>query len=52
MEEIMKLCANVGFPIVVSMYLLARIEKKLDTMIRLVLDLINVIEDDYHETDI
>ena len=49
----MKVCANVGFPIVVSMYLLARIERKLDSMIRLVLDLINLIDEDYEDrTDI
>lgn len=52
MDELIKLCANVGFPIVVSMYLLARIERKLDTMIRLVLDLINLIDEDYEETDV
>lgn len=49
MDELLKMCANVGFPIVVSLYLLARIERKLDCMIRLVLDLINLIDDDYKD---
>lgn len=46
MEEMMKLVANLGFPIVVAMYLLARVEKKIDNLIYLVLDLINVVEND------
>lgn len=46
MDELFKLIANLGFPIVVSMYLLARIERKLDNLIQLVLDLINVVETD------
>lgn len=52
MDELMKLCANLGFPIVVSMYLLTRIEKKLDTMIQLILDLINIYEDKNEGKDI
>ncbi|MGI6120009.1 MAG: YvrJ family protein [Desulfosporosinus sp.] len=32
MEEMLKLVGNFGFPIVVSAYLLVRIEKKLDEL--------------------
>lgn len=44
MEELIKLAANIGFPIVIAMYLLVRIETKLDNLIQLILDLINVVE--------
>jgi hypothetical protein len=32
MEELMPLIANLGFPIVVSLYLLIRVERKLEEM--------------------
>lgn len=46
MDELFKVVANLGFPIVVSMYLLTRIEKKIDNLVYLILDLINIIEDE------
>lgn len=43
--------ANIGFPIVVAMYLLIRIETKLDNLIQLILDLISVVEESEVEKD-
>ena len=42
-EEFLKAVANWGFPIVVSVYLLVRIETKLDTLEQAIKDLSLVI---------
>jgi hypothetical protein len=39
MEELLKAIANWGFPIVVSVYLLVRIETKLDSLEQAIKDL-------------
>ncbi len=39
MEELLKAIANWGFPIVVSVYLLVRIEAKLDSLEQAIKDL-------------
>lgn len=52
MEEFIKAVANLGFPIVLSMYLLARIEKKIDNLVYLVLDLINLVEHEEEEREV
>ncbi len=49
MDELVKGIANVGFPIVVSMYLLARVENKVDNLVYLILDLIKIVETDEEE---
>lgn len=51
MDEMFKAVANLGFPIVLSMYLLTRVEKKIDNLIYLVLDLINLVEDEEDEKE-
>ncbi|PAB57525.1 YvrJ family protein [Anaeromicrobium sediminis] len=43
MEEIYTHIANLGFPIVVSMYLLMRIEGKLESLTKSIIDLSNNI---------
>ncbi|HEY4543135.1 MAG TPA: YvrJ family protein [Tissierellaceae bacterium] len=43
MDELITMIANIGFPIVVSIYLLVRIEEKLDQLSNSILELSNVI---------
>lgn len=43
MEEIYNSIANLGFPIALSMYLLIRIESKLDNLTKSISELTNVI---------
>ncbi len=43
MDELISMIANIGFPIVVSIYLLVRIEEKLDLLSNSILELSNVI---------
>jgi len=43
MEEILTLIANFGFPIVVSAYLLVRIEGKLEKLTAAITDLAKVV---------
>ncbi len=43
MDELITMIANIGFPIVVSIYLLVRIEEKLDLLSNSILELSNVI---------
>lgn len=45
MEELFRVIANLGFPIVLSMYLLTKVEEKIDNLTYLALDLIKLIED-------
>ena len=44
MEEIFSAISNFGFPIVITVYLLIRFEKKLDTMTEVLNELKNEIE--------
>ncbi|SHF65728.1 YvrJ protein family protein [Caldanaerobius fijiensis DSM 17918] len=44
MEDILSQVANLGFPIVVSIYLLVRIENKLDTLTQSINELARVID--------
>jgi hypothetical protein len=44
MEEVIKQVANVGFPVVVAIYLLVRMEAKLDQLTTSIISLTNVIE--------
>jgi hypothetical protein len=44
MEEILKQIGNVGFPVVVAIYLLVRMEAKLDQLTTSIISLTNVIE--------
>ena len=44
MEELIAPISNVGFPIVVSMYLLIRFEKKVENLNYSILNLINIIQ--------
>ncbi|MCR3955298.1 MAG: YvrJ family protein [Gudongella sp.] len=43
MEDIYSSVANLGFPIVISVYLLVRIEGKLDELTKSITELANVI---------
>lgn len=43
-----ELIGNVGFPIFISLYLLSRFETKLDTMVKAVNELTQVISRHYH----
>ena len=43
MEDIYSMVANLGFPIVISVYLLVRIEGKLDELTKSITELANVI---------
>jgi len=45
MESILTLIANFGFPIVVSAYLLVRIEGKLEKLTAAITDLAQVVEE-------
>lgn len=44
MEEFLTAVANYGFPIIVSAYLLIRMEQKLDTLERAITELNHTIE--------
>jgi hypothetical protein len=44
MEELLKQIGNVGFPVVVAIYLLVRMEAKLDQLTTSIVSLTNVIE--------
>lgn len=44
MEDILSQVANLGFPIVVSIYLLVRIENKLDNLTQSISELARVID--------
>lgn len=43
MEELLSVIANVGFPIAVSVYLLVRIENRLDTLSKAINELANAV---------
>lgn len=45
MEELIPLISEVGFPIVVTLYLLHRIEAKLDTVVQSIQNLPSQIKD-------
>lgn len=44
MEELLQGVANFGFPIIVSAYLLIRMEGKMENLQRAIIDLSNAIE--------
>lgn len=44
MEEIAASVANVGFPIAISIYLLVRVESKIENLTKSICDLAKVIE--------
>lgn len=50
MEEILKAISNVGFPIAVAVFVLIRIEPKLDKLIKVIGDLVPVVENDSENT--
>lgn len=43
-DQLIELISNLGFPIAVSVYLLVRLEKKLDDLIKGFFDLTKVIQ--------
>ncbi|MBY0099409.1 YvrJ family protein [Mesobacillus maritimus] len=53
MQELIPLISEVGFPVVVTLYLLHRIEAKLDTVVQSIQNLPNQMkENDYQDRKI
>lgn len=44
MEDLLSNISNIGFPIAISCYLLVRLEKKMEELKEVIVDLSNVIE--------
>lgn len=44
MEDLLSNISNIGFPIAISCYLLVRIEKKMEELKEVIVELSNVIE--------
>lgn len=49
MDVIVNLISNLGFPIAISLYLLIRMEKKLDKLTESIDNLSNVINNEYQK---
>lgn len=45
MEDLLSNISNIGFPIVISCYLLVRLEKKMEELREVIVELSNAIED-------
>ena len=45
MEDLLSNISNIGFPIAISCYLLVRLEKKMDELKEVIVELSNAIED-------
>ncbi|MFR7760897.1 MAG: YvrJ family protein [Peptoniphilus grossensis] len=45
MEDLLSNISNIGFPIAISCYLLVRLEKKMEELREVILELSNAIED-------
>lgn len=45
MEDLLSNISNIGFPIAISCYLLVRLEKKMEELREVIVDLSNAIED-------
>ena len=45
MEDLLSNISNIGFPIAISCYLLVRLEKKMEELKEVIVDLSNAIED-------